>query len=483
MLPSIGKIFRSLFNHKFKSILLLLFLMLLMRLLWGWSVHRQLQSQLSAIRARGEPIDPSQITHQPLPEDQNTVPLLRKAVSALVEGVDSPRNSNLEYPDFLLHSPQWMKFAEASEKAHGPAFALARAARQRQQAQFATSLPEEIEPHFINNVRTLANVLNDGAEYSHIRGNDTEAIERLLDALHLARALAADDFLISYMVAIGIDASTCHSIYVIGPGLSAPAARIRPLIDQLLDEEFHQSSLKRTLLNERVRQIRWRTKAHQHYWLLSPLAERDLIRELPNFENYLEAADCTDFQQAHQVLQRCRSDFAMQVQSISWIAPSERLPRYSRWFQNWIDFSPRIERCYRVLAERRVTAVSLACQLYRADMGQFPQTLNQLVPKYLSAIPADPFFSDGRPIGYAIKTHTPPLKGPRPVLYFDPGGSDVALKPEPHYSWYSLPIPGAPVRQYRDISRFLPASPKAVNNNPNKPDDPGKNTEEKDAPH
>jgi len=65
------------------------------------------------------------------------------------------------------------------------------------------------------------------------------------------------------------------------------------------------------------------------------------------------------------------------------------------------------------------------------------------------------------------------------MLYFDPGGGDIAPRPQPICDWYSLPIRGAPVRQYRDISRFVPpALPKTVNNNPNISNAPGEDSEE-----
>jgi len=62
MFAAIRRISRWPFNHKFLALLALLLMMLLLRLLWGWSVHRHLESQLRALRVRGEPIEPPQIT-------------------------------------------------------------------------------------------------------------------------------------------------------------------------------------------------------------------------------------------------------------------------------------------------------------------------------------------------------------------------------------------------------------------------------------
>ena len=62
------------------------------------------------------------------------------------------------------------------------------------------------------------------------------------------------------------------------------------------------------------------------------------------------------------------------------------------------------------LAERRVAALWLAIRLYDVDhAGRFPATLDELVPEYIPAVPADPFASDGRQLGY--------IASPSPLIY------------------------------------------------------------------
>ncbi len=53
-----------------------------------------------------------------------------------------------------------------------------------------------------------------------------------------------------------------------------------------------------------------------------------------------------------------------------------------------------------VLAARRAAALKLAARLYEADAGRLPAKLGELVPRYLPAVPADPF--DGRPFRYRV---------------------------------------------------------------------------------
>jgi hypothetical protein len=56
---------------------------------------------------------------------------------------------------------------------------------------------------------------------------------------------------------------------------------------------------------------------------------------------------------------------------------------------------------YRALAEHRLAAAALAVKWYQADHdGRPPATLEELVPKYLPATPADPFAPGGKPLRY-----------------------------------------------------------------------------------
>ena len=52
----------------------------------------------------------------------------------------------------------------------------------------------------------------------------------------------------------------------------------------------------------------------------------------------------------------------------------------------------------RDIANRRISIVATKALLYKADNGEFPDTLDKLVPEYLPEIPTDPF--DGKPIRY-----------------------------------------------------------------------------------
>jgi hypothetical protein len=82
---------------------------------------------------------------------------------------------------------------------------------------------------------------------------------------------------------------------------------------------------------------------------------------------------------------------------------------------------------YRALAERRLAAAGLAVKWYQADHdGRPPATLEELVPKYFPAVPADPFAPGGKPLRYVAD-------GERLNVYsvnengIDDGGSEVLM--------------------------------------------------------
>jgi hypothetical protein len=65
-------------------------------------------------------------------------------------------------------------------------------------------------------------------------------------------------------------------------------------------------------------------------------------------------------------------------------------------------FTPIIIKYCRRSAELRATAVVLALRQYQRAEQHLPQTLQDLVPKYLSEVPVDPF--DGKSLRYRVRT-------------------------------------------------------------------------------
>jgi hypothetical protein len=282
-------------------------------------------------------------------------------------------------------------------------------------------------------------------------------------------------------VANGIDGLVNNTALVIAPGLQmksspttrpATMAQVRRLIAQLLDEEAAWRGFETSLPMERLFLAEFLETSSKGTWMIEPLATMDAVRTNRYLEIAIEASHLRNKPAAMAVLSRGHVD---QPVSNSWSRifggpPKIRVPRYSRWFlPSSEDLSRYFEMRFQATAERRVAAISLAAQLYLADHGHWPARLEELVPAYLPALPLDPYHDDGRAMGYVI------LKGPggadRPMVYFDAGPDQAgAVSSEPMYEWNGTFGSGlnSALRQYRDLSRFVPAPPstQAVKNNP-----------------
>jgi hypothetical protein len=123
-----------------------------------------------------------------------------------------------------------------------------------------------------------------------------------------------------------------------------------------------------------------------------------------------------------------------------------------------------IETDFRLRAERRLAAASLAVQLYRADhAGAFPPSLEALVPKYLPELPRDPMSGQNKPIGYVIARGALPDGGDRPLVYGagTDGGNDTTTR-----GLGGLPkVPLFGLQKglsddWRDVSRWTPPKTK-----------------------
>src|SRR5262249_46817868 len=88
------------------------------------------------------------------------------------------------------------------------------------------------------------------------------------------------------------------------------------------------------------------------------------------------------------------------------------------------SFDRAVQTYYRRIGDDRLATTILALRAYAADHdGRLPDALSQLVPAYLTSLPADPFDQTGSPLHY-LPTE------PDPRLYsvgadgIDDGGSD-----------------------------------------------------------
>jgi hypothetical protein len=175
---------------------------------------------------------------------------------------------------------------------------------------------------------------------------------------------------------------------------------MRTLINALLDERKARDGIQRSIQIERLMRAESYGERAEGAWWIRPLAHREMIRTIEGFDIMHEAFHCTNFEDAREVLKRCRlSEMYSYTRSQRNVTGMPVMPRYSRWFeQTGVDPESMLQRMYRELGARRTAATALACALYREQRGKWPAKLDDLVPEYLPAVPKHPFHADGMPI-------------------------------------------------------------------------------------
>jgi len=77
---------------------------------------------------------------------------------------------------------------------------------------------------------------------------------------------------------------------------------------------------------------------------------------------------------------------------------------------NSVSFGACSRTHFQALTRARLAATAVAIKLYDHDHGQRPDTLEQLVPDYLAAVPLDPMANDGSTIRYLPEGVTPAFR-------------------------------------------------------------------------
>jgi hypothetical protein len=455
----------------------LLLVTLCVCIIWGWQLSSRLDSKRDELRRQGRWATLSDVVIEPVPDGSNAWLAYMQAHAAMDLTVESPRQSSLEYPNYPPRGAKWEVLAGASERANSTAFPLARRARELPGAQLRSG-PLSFQNIFQikhNDARNLANVLTDGAMFAHHNGQHGEAVERVLDVLRLARIMRQDPALISQLVGIGIDAMALETVQQIAPTLAiadsstnASDAQVRALIATLLDEDIERRGLVQSMEFERAATQDYIEIKAKGTIAIRPLADWTRLRWLKDFDVITEAVGQPTNAAAQSVLARCEMrhsgepDFGGLFGTGS---RSKNIPDYLFWFEDMgSDPYKRIfKQHYHESAERRVTTVIVAMQLYRRDHGRWPNDLAALVPAYLPAVPLNPCLDGNRPLGYVIQHGVLPNGKDRPLIYFDTEETvDDVIDIEPMYGWQTdrrYPR-GGTIRQYRDVTLWMPAEPR-----------------------
>lgn len=402
------------------------------RAVWGQRARTCLQDEIERIRARGEPLSPSDYSETDTSDpDSLTAKLLAASDALALTPAEREIMRRLEQLTQMT-SRRREAIAELTARS-AAARELVRAARRQGVLDHplpvaGPSLPNRrvLRSHLSREL-PLARILTQAALHYHGVGDTAEALECLRDALWMADHLGQYPFLNSQLWSQLASRWVVYYVEGLSPALFGPespgaegsARAIEPavraaaaeLIRALLDDDLARRQFVTAVHTERTSEL---MRAEQV--LNQP--DRDLDTRLLAIisPDVLGFADRPLFEPIY------RFDAARMLQYLTavgdavaapnWPAVQAEMPERFRATSDLelfthpllhrinTDFERHTQLHFRTLALRRMAAVGLAVWLFEAEHGDWPDHLEELAPDYLPDVPPDPFAGADRDLAY-----------------------------------------------------------------------------------
>ncbi len=363
----------------------------------GWELceHRALSSAIAA----AQPLDPPRDVHDPIGRALADLNIVldgrRQRLVAARPSHSAPVPPRRELREALEQSydEQASRWLEANRDVLAAVSALHRAARDRT-GSFDTAFGAftvVVELHRLTQTEALIYLLNERARMAAARGDAATAVEALHE-LFWAGSVAHQPIM------GGSEWVACQAIARLASRLPLDGASTDPHLRGRVEE------LIRTVADERIGRQRelWAVRYMRDewwggetarrttlWWLTKPAHLHDRAASWRYFARVEEALDAPTWQSFSAIEVR-PPPTTTGLNTVDRI--SDRSDPSIRVHWQWL---------YGSRAQRRLAATALAIRLYQLDHdGRRPRSLRDLVPKYLSDVPVDPFAADARPLGY-----------------------------------------------------------------------------------
>ncbi len=416
----------------------LLLLLAAFRAWWGWHAERVWQAEVARLRTAGEPLEPADFAEPDIPDRQNAAVLYRQALVAISRDalqLDTLERVITSSDNLAGHE----RLARRVVARNSGARTLARQARDRPAANWGvfTIGPLGISPTPPTPPNShLLTLLEVAALRAHADGDDAETVATLRDLLALVRHGRNAPHMCGCLFTTRGSDRACRAVEHVAHDLriadSADRAEARPaesaanrlaveaLIAELLDTQPLQEGCSHGLrisravslaaVRELVGQRQGRSGSsinllqgfpggrHAEALALRPAWKMDGARVLQRETAAAQAARMPNWHDATGVLvpepQRTKTAFFL-----------------SRWpsLITRSDDEATMRGLFESIAQRRMAATALAIRLYVTDHGRRPASLAELVPRYLPAVPEDPFEYPPQPITWSEGVNAIPL--------------------------------------------------------------------------
>ena len=418
--------------------LLLIVLLVGLRLVWGQRVQARLDETIADIHAKGEPILFSDLTIDPLTDTENGAWYLTQAGQQW-PGIPGQPGVNIHDTDWYLEGEEAGFTDPITDNAAylascQPVLDILRQAREVERSTWSTTLTRPLLDALLPQLgesRRLARLVDDVGQRA-IQTGDTELIFDTMLMQHTIARHVQGQFvvIIDSLVAISIMAMNREFIEKALPQIDPAELRegrarelaeqvIASLTDGMLGEGFIQSFVgERAACYDFYECLIDGTASAQYFmgygdpieWIIDtpglshayrPVLKNTQHVTLGFYNDVLDALRSSnasiDYEQVTQDLEEEIYAHPMRYPLAGMLLPA---------------YSAAVRTYHRSEALLACAATAIAIKLYEADHGQRPDTLAQLVPKYLPAIPIDPFSKTGEPIRYNSIGIVPSISDP-----------------------------------------------------------------------
>jgi len=277
-------------------------------------------------------------------------------------------------------------------------------------------------PH-LSHFREFARLLCAEGLWRKRQGDIDGAVESIITALKLVRRMDDEPFLISFLAQGAIFVTTVNGLQRVLEDADASPQTYQALIVELKAWDIDRSFV-RALQGERVFGItvcRWAQKAslrelqelmnessgtpqiNMSMWLSGKRAfiaknELVMLRYHEAFVSLARKGAPYDWASLERLEKQWQEEVDRPATSLS--LGAVKLSWDDTALAKVFFFIPSsaVQRAATCHASQRLGQVAVALRLYRRENGRYPETLKELVPKYLPSLPIDPF--DGKPLRY-----------------------------------------------------------------------------------
>jgi len=278
---------------------------------------------------------------------------------------------------------------------------------------FNTRFPEYTK------LRKLAHLCVLKADYLFEKGKDREAFDWILKAMKIGQMIEESPrpLLVTYLVGAACKEIGLKEIRKIVSKTNLPPEELKFYAEAILDFEPSDEAfikgvkMEYALAENFLRKIEEASKARSIYEKIKKEEGWDksfdfLVRHLGKPYYLPNETRLIYVERLRRLISYAKKLYKdIDVSSLELPPPRgfilfRRNPAGKAWMAILMPIYPNsLYRHFTLKFSNRATAILLAIKAYKREKGHLPESLSELVPKYLSKIPIDPF--DGQPLRYS----------------------------------------------------------------------------------